>query len=160
MATCVCMCLCACLRLDDHKAHKRSTTTPHRQSSKSAHGSAMSPLKASKVSSVSINTNTGSVKRSTRHAGSSASAKRSVLGYTQPLEMYRIEHSGFHIWSRLLHIIFTSMCCKVCVRVWFLWKPNWLWFNHCIVWPWPCLIIVTDQCVFKPKPESVRKQHF
>ncbi|XP_052775342.1 dual specificity protein phosphatase CDC14A-like isoform X2 [Mya arenaria] len=62
---------------DDHKSHKRSTTQPLRHSSKSAHGSVMSPLKASKVSSVPNNhTNVGSVKRSTRHPGTSPSAKR------------------------------------------------------------------------------------
>ncbi|XP_045159853.1 dual specificity protein phosphatase CDC14AB-like isoform X7 [Mercenaria mercenaria] len=63
---------------EDVKSHKRSTTQPLRTTSKSAHGSVMSPLKASKVSSVLANNhaNTGSIKRGTRHSGSSTSAKR------------------------------------------------------------------------------------
>ena len=65
-------------RADDAKSHKRSTTQPFRSGSKSAQGSVMSPLKASKVSSVLANNhaNTGSVKRSTRHSGTTPSAKR------------------------------------------------------------------------------------
>lgn len=73
-------CMFSPTRSDDHKSHKRSTTQPLRSTSKSAHGSVMSPLKASKVSSVLSNThsNLGSVKRSSRHSGSTPSAKRSV----------------------------------------------------------------------------------
>ncbi|KAK3090319.1 hypothetical protein FSP39_010921 [Pinctada imbricata] len=65
---------------EDGKGHKRSTTQPYRSSgSKSAHSSStMSPLKASKVSTVINNhANAASVKRSTRHTvGSSTNAKR------------------------------------------------------------------------------------
>ena len=65
-------------RHEDGKGHKRSTTQVYRSSgTKSAHSSAapMSPLKASKVSTV-INNHTSSVKRSTRHGTGSSSAKR------------------------------------------------------------------------------------
>ncbi|XP_052274752.1 dual specificity protein phosphatase CDC14A-like isoform X4 [Dreissena polymorpha] len=64
---------------EEHKGHKRSTTQPLRSTSKSAHGSVMSSLKASKVSSSltnNHNSNSGATKRSTRHSGSSPSAKR------------------------------------------------------------------------------------
>lgn len=65
---------------EDAKSHKRSTTQPFRSGIKSAQGSVMSPLKASKVSSVLTNNhaNVGSVKRSTRHSGTTPSAKRSA----------------------------------------------------------------------------------
>ncbi|XP_069126071.1 dual specificity protein phosphatase CDC14AB-like isoform X5 [Argopecten irradians] len=75
---------------DDVKGHKRSTTQPFRPiGSKSAHsGTAMSPLKASKVSTVSNNhsNSTSSTKRNTRHApGSSTSAKRKYQSHTYSL---------------------------------------------------------------------------
>ncbi|XP_052686602.1 dual specificity protein phosphatase CDC14AB-like isoform X2 [Crassostrea angulata] len=72
---------------EDGKGHKRSTTQVYRASgTKSAHSSAapMSPLKASKVSTV-INNHASSVKRSTRHGTGSSSAKRKYHSHTYNL---------------------------------------------------------------------------